>query len=62
MNALSPPVRPLAGTLVVFLAGQTDMDLFVTEIVEVKAVRSAPSYPDVILKQKLILRLAHYPA
>lgn len=46
--------KELPGTLVVFLIGQTEMDLFATTVVEVKSVKSAPSYPNVIPKQKII--------
>jgi hypothetical protein len=44
----------LPGTLVVFMIGQTCMNLEATGIVETRTVRSAPSYPDVIPKQKVI--------
>ncbi len=50
----SMTTKELPGTLVVFLIGQTEMDLFATTIVEVKTLKSAPSYPDVIPKQKII--------
>jgi len=46
--------KELPGTLVVFMIGQTCMNLEATRIVETKTVRSAPSYPDVIPKQKVI--------
>jgi len=46
--------KELPGTLVVFMIGQTCMNLEATGIVETKTVRSAPSYPDVIPKQKVI--------
>lgn len=46
--------KELPGTLVVFMIGQTCMNLEATGIVETKIVRSAPSYPDVIPKQKVI--------
>ena len=52
-TAASAPVT-VPGTLVVFMIGQTCMNLEATEVVEVKAIRSAPSYPDVIPKQKII--------
>ncbi len=42
------------GKLVAFLIGQTGRDLEATDVVDVKAMRSAPSYPDVIPKQKII--------
>jgi hypothetical protein len=47
-------IKELPGTLVVFMIGQTCMNLEATGIVETKTVRSAPSYPDVIPKQKVI--------
>lgn len=46
--------KELPGTLVVFMIGQTCMNLEATGVVETKTVRSAPSYPDVIPKQKVI--------
>jgi hypothetical protein len=46
--------KELPGTLVVFMIGQTCMNLEATEVVETRTVRSAPSYPDVIPKQKII--------
>ena len=49
-------IKPIPGRLVVFLVGQTDMNLETTEVVEVeiKALKSAPAYLDVIPKQKVI--------
>jgi hypothetical protein len=44
----------IPGKLVVFLIGQTDANLETTEVVEIKTVKSAPSYLDVIPKQKII--------
>jgi hypothetical protein len=44
----------LPGRLVVFLFGETSMNLEATEVVAIKTVKSAPSYPDVIPKQKVI--------
>src|SRR5512146_3124263 len=44
----------IPGKLVVFLFGETGMNLETSEVVEVKTVKSAPSYPDVIPKQKVI--------
>jgi hypothetical protein len=44
----------IPGRLVVFLIGRTEENLEATEVVEVKAVKSAPSYLDVIPKQKVI--------
>ncbi|MDH4162477.1 MAG: hypothetical protein OEW15_07275 [Nitrospirota bacterium] len=45
---------PVPGTLVVFIIGQTCLDLESTDIVEVRTMKSAPSYPDVIPKQRII--------
>ncbi len=42
------------GKLVVFLVGQTDQNLEATDVVEIKTVKSAPSYLDVIPKQKIL--------
>ncbi len=46
--------KPIPGKLVVFLIGQTEGNLETTEVVEIKTAKSAPSYPDVIPKQKII--------
>ncbi len=46
--------KMIPGKLVVFLIGQTDANLEATAVVEVKAVKSAPTYLDVIPKQKII--------
>jgi hypothetical protein len=46
--------KELPGTLVVFMIGRTCMNLEATGIVETRTVRSAPSYPDVIPKQKVV--------
>jgi len=46
--------RPIAGKLVVFLIGQTRVDLETSAVVEIKTIKSAPSYPDVIPKQQII--------
>ena len=55
MNDLSDvPFKELPGTLVVFMIGRTMMNLEATATVETKTQRSAPSYPDVIPKQKII--------
>ena len=53
---MEPEMKPIPGRLVVFLVGQTDMNLETTEVVEVevKALKSAPAYLDVIPKQKVI--------
>jgi hypothetical protein len=54
------PLEPAAettlipGKLVVFLFGETGMNLETSEVVESRTVKSAPSYPDVIPKQKII--------
>jgi hypothetical protein len=46
--------RPIPGRLVVFLIGRTDRNLETTEVVESRTLKSGPSYPDVIPKQKII--------
>jgi hypothetical protein len=46
--------KQIPGKLVVFLFGETGLNLETTEVVEIKTVKSAPSYPDVIPKQKII--------
>jgi hypothetical protein len=46
--------RRIPGKLVTFLIGQTHQNLEATNVVETKVVKSAPSYPDVIPKQKII--------
>jgi hypothetical protein len=46
--------RQIPGKLVVFLFGETGLNLETSEVVEIKTVKSAPSYPDVIPKQKII--------
>ena len=46
--------KMIPGKLVVFLIGQTDANLETTEVVEVKTAKSAPSYLDVVPKQKII--------
>jgi len=51
---VEPEKKPLSGKLVVFLFGETTMNLEATEMVSIKTVKSAPSYPDVIPKQKII--------
>ncbi|HXY62457.1 MAG TPA: hypothetical protein VEJ22_05950 [Nitrospirota bacterium] len=51
---MEPETKPVPGKLVVFLIGQTEINFEATEVVEIKAVKSAPSYPDVIPKQKII--------
>jgi hypothetical protein len=51
---LDPEIKPIPGRLVVFLFGETGMNLETSEVVEIKTVKSAPSYPDVIPKQKII--------
>jgi len=47
-------IKPLPGMLVVFMVSTTDKDLGSAEDVEVRTLKSAPSYPDVIPKQKII--------
>jgi len=53
----NPPqngTQPLSGTLVVFMVGQTCTNLDTNLVFETKGQKSAPSYPDVIPKQKVI--------
>ncbi len=44
----------IPGRLVVFLVGQTDQNLEARDVVEIRTVKSAPTYLDVIPKQKII--------
>ena len=46
--------KQIPGKLVVFLIGQTGQNLETSEVVEIKTVKSKPSYLDVIPKQKII--------
>ena len=46
--------KPIPGNLVVFLVGRTAQNLETTQVVEIKTMKKAPSYPDVIPKQKII--------
>ena len=46
--------KQIPGKLVVFLIGQTEQNLETSEVVEIKTIKSKPSYPDVIPKQKII--------
>ena len=47
-------IQEIPGSVVVFMIGQSCMNLEANEVVEIKAIRSAPSYLDVIPKQKVI--------
>ncbi|MDE1890582.1 MAG: hypothetical protein KGJ87_05310 [Planctomycetota bacterium] len=47
----NPAVR---GTLVSFLVGITELNLDTAEVVDIKKVKSSPSYPDVIPKQMVV--------
>jgi hypothetical protein len=47
-------IQPVPGKLVVFLFGETAMNLEASEVVESKTMKSGPSYPDVIPRQKII--------
>ncbi len=47
----NPAVR---GTLVSFLVGITKLNLDTAEVVDIKKVKSSPSYPDVIPKQMVV--------
>jgi hypothetical protein len=49
-----PELRKIPGKLVVFLIGKTDVNLETTQVVEIRTVKSAPAYLDVIPKQKII--------
>ncbi len=51
---MEPEAKPVPGKLVVFLFGETSRNLEASDVVEIKTVKSAPSYPDVIPKQKII--------
>ncbi len=51
---MEPQVKPIPGKLVVFLFGETGMNLETTEVVESRTQKSGPSYPDVIPRQKII--------
>ncbi len=44
----------IPGSLVVFMIGRTSVNLDTSEIVEIRTMKSAPSYPAVIPKQKII--------
>lgn len=46
--------KSVPGMLVVFMIGQSCVDLNASQVVETKPARSAPSYPDVIPKQRVI--------
>jgi hypothetical protein len=46
--------KPVPGMLVVFMVSRTAMDLSAASDVETPTLKSAPSYPDVIPKQKII--------
>lgn len=48
---LNPAVK---GTLVSFLVGITEINIDTVEIVDIKKVKSSPSYPDVIPKQMVV--------
>jgi len=51
---MEPEMKPISGRLVVFLIGQTGMNLETSEVIESRTQKSAPSYLDVIPKQKVI--------
>lgn len=51
---MEPEKKPISGNLVVFLIGQTGMNLETSQVIESKTQKSAPSYLDVIPKQKII--------
>lgn len=54
MTEMASEIKPVPGTLVVFMIGQTCLNLESTDVVEVRTMKSSPSYPDVIPKQKII--------
>jgi hypothetical protein len=47
-------IRPIPGKLVVFLFGETGMNLETSDVVGSRISKSGPTYPDVIPKQKII--------
>jgi hypothetical protein len=49
-----PEINAVPGKLAVFLFGETEINLESSTVIETRAVKSAPSYPDVIPKQKVI--------
>jgi hypothetical protein len=51
---MKPEIKMIPGKLVVFLFGETSMNLATSAVVAIKTSKSAPSYPDVIPKQKVI--------
>lgn len=51
---MEPEKKAIPGRLVVFLIGQTEINLETREVVEIKTLKSAPAYLDVIPKQKVI--------
>ncbi len=51
MDAANTTVK---GTLVSFLVGITELNLETAEIIDIKKVKSSPSYPDVIPKQMVV--------
>ena len=46
--------KKIPGKLVVFLFGETNINLETSQVVESRTLKSGPSYPDVIPKQKII--------
>ncbi|MEK6727016.1 MAG: hypothetical protein AABY54_10810 [Deltaproteobacteria bacterium] len=53
-ETVEPEQKHIPGRLVVFLVGKTDLNLAASEVVEIKTLKSAPAYIDVIPKQKVI--------
>ena len=51
---MEPELKTIPGTLVVFLFGETGMNLETSKVIESKILKSGPSYPDVIPQQKII--------
>jgi hypothetical protein len=54
ISVIEPEIKIMHGKLVVFLIGKTEFNLETTDMVEVRPSKSAPSYLDVIPKQKVI--------
>jgi len=51
---MEPEKKTVPGRLVVFLFGETEINLEASVVVESRTLKSGPSYPDVIPKQKII--------
>lgn len=53
-DPMEPGDKILPGRLIVFLIGRTPLNLETTAVVESRTIKSAPTYTDVIPKQKVI--------